>query len=60
MNTIYVARDLDNRLFMYTVIPNKNEKEGIFVMNSGICLELPGTLFPDITYENSPKQFRSV
>lgn len=60
MDTIYVARDQDNRLYMYTVIPNKNEEEGIFIMSSGTCLELPGTLFPDITYENSPKQFKSI
>ena len=59
MNVIYVARDLDNRLFMYSVAPNRNDEEGIFVMNSGTCLELPGTLFPEITYENSPRQFIS-
>ena len=59
MSVLYVARDLDNRLFMYSVAPNKNDEEGIFVMTSGICLELPGTLFPEITYENSPKQFTS-
>ena len=59
MSTLYVARDLDNRLFMYSAVPNKNDEDGIFVMTSGTCLELPGTLFPEITYENSPKQFIS-
>ena len=59
MSTLYVARDLDNRLFMYSAVPNKNDEDGIFVMTSGTCLELPGTLFPEITYENSPRQFIS-
>ena len=59
MSVLYLARDLDNRLFMYSVIPNRNEEDGIFIMTSGTCLELPGTLFPEITYENSPKQFTS-
>jgi hypothetical protein len=65
---LYIARDRDGRLFLYNYLPIKDEKSGIFKLNgefrgSNICFDIfniDSKLFPEITYENSPKQVELV
>ena len=43
------------RLYAYTVEPNKS-KNGHFYSNSSKTFTLPSFMFPEVTWENSPKQ----
>lgn len=64
----YIARDIDGKLFLYNYLPVKDEKLGIFKLNgelrySNVCFDifnLDSKLFPEITFENSPKQVELV
>lgn len=61
---LYIARDKDGILFLYNNKPVRVEDEGLFLSNvdsedndiyyEGI--EIDPKLFPEVTWENSPKQ----
>ena len=60
MNRLWIARDEDNKLYLYGHKPTrlgttfKDEKDdGI---HNGFLVKLPGDVFPEVTWENSPKQ----
>lgn len=55
----YIARDKDNLLCLYETEPYLDEKFGCFVDKfESYFLSLNEQLFPDITYENSPKEVK--
>lgn len=54
-NTLWVARDSNNALYLYGKKPFKREIKFYAEADSwAICL--PRDLFPELTFENSPKQ----
>lgn len=50
----WIARDLDNRLYLYTNEPVR--KTEAFVLSKGLMYQIDEHLFPEVTWENSPKQ----
>lgn len=53
----WVARDKDEKVFIYNSEPIRLESEFKFDGDSfGHCVELHNGLFPEITWENSPKK----
>lgn len=60
----YIARDIDGRLFLYSNLPIKDENSGIFKLDlasrDSKIFNIDSKLFPEITYENSPKQVELV
>ena len=54
---LWIARDKDNSLFIYSKKPIKDYNSYIYntedVLDSTI---IPEELYPEITFENSPKQ----
>lgn len=55
-NTLWVARDNDGRLFAYSSKPTFNEEQGAWY--SEYCLFLCNNIFPEVTFENSPKRIK--
>lgn len=57
---LWIARDKDNTLKAYTVIPAKMPlfKAKYFAVEDHNYLELDNSLFPEVTWENSPKQVK--
>ena len=61
MRDLFIARDKDGTLFVYNCYPIKDKKLQIFKINEssedndddGIMID--SELFPEITWENSPK-----
>ena len=55
----WVARDKDGKVFIYNSEPIRLESEFKFDGDSfGHCVELHNGLFPEITWENSPKKIK--
>lgn len=55
----WVARDKDRKVFIYNSEPIRLESEFKFDGDSfGHCVELHNGLFPEITWENSPKKIK--
>jgi hypothetical protein len=57
----YIARDIDGKLFLYNYLPNRNNDSGNFMeevddMWNGEVMRIDPKLFPEVTWENSPKQ----
>lgn len=53
---LYVARDKDGTLAVYPEIPERNVVGGYFHFSYDYYLPLDDDLFPEITWENSPKK----
>ena len=61
MRNLFIARDKDGTLFVYNHYPVKDKKLEIFRIdesyedsnNDGIIID--SELFPEVTWENSPK-----
>jgi hypothetical protein len=58
---LYIARDKDGKLFLYNYLPNRNNDSGNFMeevddMWNGEVMRIDPKLFPEVTWENSPKQ----
>jgi hypothetical protein len=51
--TMWIARDLDNTLWMYLDKPVK--KQSRFDACSGRAYTMPKILFEDVTFDNSPR-----
>ena len=58
----WVARDKDGKVFMFNNNPKRVDDEGIFSNNfyDGLCTELDSSLFSEITWENSPKKIKLI
>ena len=53
---LWIERDKDGTLYLYEEKPKlAHSNASYFVANSG-CYELPIDLFPEVTFENSPKE----
>ena len=50
--SVWVARDEDNSLWIYTTKPNK--ACGMFDCSYGEMFQINESVYPEITYENSP------
>lgn len=55
---MWIARDLNNQLFVFTEKPIKNEYDLVF--DGGECLELNDSEYPEVTWENSPIEIKTV
>jgi len=58
---LYIARDKDGKLFLYNYLPNRNNDSGNFMVEvddmwDGEIISIDPKLFPEVTWENSPKQ----
>lgn len=53
---LYIARDKNEDLYLYECKPKKNEEFGMFFKNTGKIYNIDDSLFPEITWENSPQQ----
>ena len=51
---MWVARDRDNKLYLYPRKPIREKQSGIFSENE-FC-EVNSKYFPEVTWENSPKE----
>ena len=56
---VWIARDKDNRLYLYQYKP---QKEGDFFESLSYlsCWQIPFTEFPEVTFENSPMEVELV
>ena len=56
----WLARDKNGRIYMFNNNPKRVDDEGIFLNSSydGICTELESILFSEITWQNSPKKLK--
>lgn len=58
---LWIARDKDNTLKAYTVIPARMpllNKASYFAVEDSNYLILDSKLFPEITWENSPRKVK--
>lgn len=59
---VWIARDADGGLFMYAKKPKKHET--FFMCDTGGSphgnWELPGDMLPEVTWENSPKEYMAT
>ena len=56
---IWIARDKDNRLYLYQYKPKKEVY--VFKAESYLsCWQIPFTEFPEVTFENSPREVELV
>ena len=51
---MWIARDRDGCLFAYKEKPTRRELLGIFYSEN--LAPLPSDLYPEVTWENSPKE----
>lgn len=61
--TVWIARDADGGLFMFSQKPEREDKWFVAVKNKPEPLswwELPENLFPEVTWGNSPKTYELV
>lgn len=64
---IWIARDKDDRLFLYKDKPIQSDN-GFYggqaypdeYKTDCVCFEIPATLYPTLTWENSPKQIKML
>ena len=57
---LWIARDLDNTLNLYTVEPYLDSNDNAYAINEkkGDYLRLLSNLFIDVTFENSPQKVK--
>lgn len=62
---IWIARDKDSRLYLFDYKPIRDEDDTQFIYDDTYIdspififgyIEIDKTLFPEVTWENSPKQ----
>lgn len=54
---LWIARDKDNSLFIYSKKPIKNYNSYIYAAGDDLnSVSIPEELYPELTFENSPKQ----
>lgn len=55
---LYIARDKDGILNLFTDEPPKIEEKGAFWLASGSFMWIDQKLFPEVTWENSPRKVK--
>lgn len=55
---MWIARDKNNQLFAFTEKPVRNEYDLVF--DEDDCLELNSSEYPEVTWENSPIEIKTV
>lgn len=55
---MWIARDNNEQLFAYVERPVRNEYDLVF--DGGDCLELNSSEFPEVTWENSPIEIKTI
>lgn len=60
MTPMFVARDEDGRLFLYGGEPRRIHNHRGFAWTGGACMALPGELFPDLSYLDSPMKVKII
>ena len=58
MEEMWIARDYNGYLCLYTEKPIK--KEVYFTTDEKDYIFLPEKMFPEVTFENSPKQLKMI
>lgn len=53
---LWIARDIDEELALYIKEPVKLKEQGFFIAHSGDRYYIDNDLFPEVTFENSPKE----
>ena len=56
---MWIARDKNKHLFIYTEKPVRDEFDSTF-FTGGECFELNKDEFPEVTWENSPMEIKTV
>ena len=51
---MWIARDKPGNLWWYEVEPKRGENA--FIQQTRICAALPDLFYPELTWENSPKE----
>ena len=51
---MWIARDKPGNLWWYEEEPKRGEEA--FIQQTRICAALPTTFYPELTWENSPKE----
>lgn len=51
---LWIARNKDGILYLHYSKPERDEKEGIYI--AGLCSPIPYKMFPEVTWENSPRE----
>lgn len=56
---MFATVDKDGKTFtIFTHMPVRDESQGIFYVSEGDCEVLEHIQFPDLTWENSPKEIK--
>lgn len=53
---LWIARDKNEYLYLYTEEPKRESEKFILGTFSSECIGINGESFPEVTWENSPKQ----
>ena len=56
--TVWVARDKDTRLWMYSTEPERGLDLWEFTDDACNAFELPSTWFPNLTWKDKPKKMK--
>ena len=54
---MWIARDMNNDLYVYSCKPVRNEKYGMFNAPRGVYYKIDSSLCKQVTFDNSPKRF---
>lgn len=55
---MWIARDKDEDLYLYTLKPIKGNNHFVCSSFNSECMEIDSDLFPGVTWENSPKEVK--
>jgi hypothetical protein len=56
---MWVARDMNDNLFLYKEMPEK-WSDGLFDSVDGYYVSLPKSMFQDVTFKDSPKKIKII
>lgn len=51
---VWIARDKNDSLYIYDNKPSV-KSDGTFTTEHGVSIQISSSMFPEVTYENSPK-----
>lgn len=57
--TFWISRDKTGLLVMHTNKPIKSNNSPIFI-SDGVSIVLPREKYPEVTFENSPQEYKLV
>lgn len=56
--TLWIARDRDGDLWLYTDRPEHNKEDGVFFSRHGFQQVLDPSLYESVRYSNSPQRLK--